>query len=143
MVLRMANPTRTKNGTYYFIQRVPADLISKVGTKVYSFSLKTKDPAEARSKFLVEAARIEREHTALRSAPAPIPYRTIVALAGQADNEFTQSLSDEPGESSIWAAYQGLMDQIQAACVIGKKRTAEALNRVSSRNPFILCMLLR
>lgn len=114
MVLFMANPTKSKNGVYYFTARVPADLIGKVGKKVYSFSLGTKDPQEARKLFLAAAAQKEREHTALRSAPGPIAHRALVALAGKAYRDFVERRQNEPGEPSMWTAFGGLLERLQA-----------------------------
>ncbi|RVM04565.1 DUF6538 domain-containing protein [Sinorhizobium meliloti] len=74
----MANPTKSKDGVYYFIQRVPADLVQKVGKTRYSFSLGTKDPKVARQLFLDAMTQKEKEHAALRAVPAPIPHKKLV-----------------------------------------------------------------
>ena len=101
MVLMMANPTKMPTGVYYFVQRVPTDLIGKVGRKVYSYSLQTKDPKEARACFIDELAKKEREHAALRSAPSAIPHKELLALAGKAYQGFVAARDEEPGEETI------------------------------------------
>lgn len=60
MVLPLANPAKSKDGVYYFIQRVPADLVQKVGKTRYSFSLGTKDPKIARE-LCLDARTLEGE----------------------------------------------------------------------------------
>lgn len=44
----MTNPTKGPNGVYYYVKRVPKDLIAKIGKERYSISLRTKDPKEAK-----------------------------------------------------------------------------------------------
>ncbi|RVG98501.1 integrase [Sinorhizobium meliloti] len=114
MVLPMANPTKSKDGVYYFIQRVPADLVQKVGKTRYSFSLGTKDPKVARQLFLDAMTQKEKEHAALRAVPAPIPHKKLVELTGVAYREFVTSLEDEPGEATIWEHYNSLMEGLGA-----------------------------
>lgn len=87
MVLRMANPTKNKYGVYMYTVRVPTDLVEVVGKRVYSISLRTKDPNEARERFKAVAAEKDREHKALRGAPEAVPLATIVSMAGEVYRE--------------------------------------------------------
>ena len=48
MVHLITNPTTGPNGAYYYVKRVPRDLIAKIGKERYSISLRTKDPREAK-----------------------------------------------------------------------------------------------
>lgn len=122
MVLPMANPTKSKDGVYYFIQRVPADLVGKVGRKRYSFSLGTKDPKVARQLFLDAMTQKEKEHTVLRAVPSPIPHKKLVELAGVAYRDFVMGLEDEPGEADIWQHYNALMERLAATGPDAKER---------------------
>ncbi len=83
MVLPMPQPLRTKSGTYYFRQRVPADLVAAVGSRMVQFSLHTKDPKEAKERHAQELAKMQLRWKALRSKPEPLPHIEIVALAGE------------------------------------------------------------
>lgn len=96
MVLRMANPTKNKHGVYMYVVRVPTDLVQVVGKRVYSISLRTKDPTEARKRFMAVAAEKEREHKALRGSPEAVPLAELVAVAG----EVYRGLRDEAAASS-------------------------------------------
>lgn len=87
MVLRMANPQKNKYGVYMYTVRVPTDLVQIVGRRVYSISLRTKDPNEARERFKAVAAEKDREHKALRGAPEAVPLATIVGMAGEVYRE--------------------------------------------------------
>lgn len=87
MVLRMANPTKNKHGVYMYTVRVPTDLVQVVGKRVYSISLRTKDPNEARERFRAVDAEKDREHKALRGAPEAVPFASIVAMAGEVYRE--------------------------------------------------------
>ncbi|MFT5787580.1 MAG: hypothetical protein ACI9KK_002948 [Ascidiaceihabitans sp.] len=48
MVLRMASPTKSANGVYCYIVRVPVDQIRVLGRNRIKESLRTKDPLEAK-----------------------------------------------------------------------------------------------
>lgn len=39
MVHLITNPTKGPNGVYYYVKRVPKDLIAKIGKERYSISL--------------------------------------------------------------------------------------------------------
>lgn len=108
MVLRMANPTKNKYGVYMYTVRVPTDLVEVVGRKVYSISLKTKDPKEARKRFLAVAAEKEREHKALRALPEAIPYGSIVMMAGEVYREQRAHAEAAAGPNELTMLFEGL-----------------------------------
>src|ERR1700704_3036603 len=93
MVLLMSRPfKRPVTGVYYFRKAVPDDLRAVVGKREVKRSLRTKDPAEARSKFAVAAAAVDAEWTELR--------RRNTALSRPAINEL-----DEPTIKRVGEAY--------------------------------------
>ncbi|WP_416067762.1 DUF6538 domain-containing protein [Rhizobium sp. ZK1] len=75
MVHLMTNPTKGPNGVYYYVKRVPKDLIDKIGKERYSISLRTKDPRDAKRLCGETDVQKEREFAALRVGPQPIPFR--------------------------------------------------------------------
>lgn len=92
-----------KTGVYYFRKRVPADLITLAGKKVEYFSLRTKEPAEARRRYADALDRIERKWALLRTGPEPLSQRQIMGLAGILYAELTADLADEPGSEATWS----------------------------------------
>tara|TARA_R110000751_G_scaffold132651_6_gene235152 strand:+ start:245 stop:898 length:654 start_codon:yes stop_codon:yes gene_type:complete len=62
MVLAMTRPQKhPKTGVYYFRQRVPTDLVSVLGKAEEKFSLRTKDIAEAKAKYLTARQKVQNE----------------------------------------------------------------------------------
>ncbi|WP_370462857.1 DUF6538 domain-containing protein [Ruegeria sp. PrR005] len=57
----MPRPVKDKkSGIYYVRVRVPADLLATVGRAEISKSLRTREPAEAKERFAVEYAAMQR-----------------------------------------------------------------------------------
>lgn len=108
MVLRMANPTKNKYGVYMYTVRVPADLVQVVGRKVYSISLQTKDPTEARERFLAMVNQKDLEHKALRAAPEAIPYASLVTMAGEVYREQRAHAEAAAGPNELGMIFEGL-----------------------------------
>ncbi|WP_242220105.1 DUF6538 domain-containing protein [Shinella zoogloeoides] len=103
----MANPTKNKHGVYMYAVRVPTDLVEAVGKRVYSISLRTKDPKIARERFNAMVAQKDREHAALRRAPEAISFASIVAMAGEVYREqrANAEVAAGPGDlGMIWEA---------------------------------------
>lgn len=113
MVHLMTNPTKGKNGVYYYVKRVPRDLIEKLGKERYSISLRTKDPREAKRLCGEADVQKEREFAALRAGPVPVPFRDIVGLAGLAYRQLVESRTAEPGGGSLWRAMGQLLEHVR------------------------------
>ena len=101
MVLQMARPTKNpKTGIYYFRQKTPADLDLRplLGDKIISWSLRTKDPDQAKvlnAGAVVKQARVWERH---RKQPEPLPHAQIVALSGILYRDVMASMELEPGD---------------------------------------------
>ncbi len=128
MALRMARPTRRPESTVYaFRSRVPADVLQvargrtmtfsfpseggepehvAVATagEVVKFSLRTRNPAIAKSRNGIATAHLERQWEALRSGPTPLSHKQIFALSGEIYRLFVERFEEEPGSSEMWAA---------------------------------------
>ncbi len=112
MVHLMTNPTKGPNGVYYYIKRVPKDLIDKIGRDRYSISLRTKDPREAKRLCGEMDVQKEREFKALRDGPQALPFKEIVGLAGLAYRRLVERRNEEPGEESVWRSWLALQQRV-------------------------------
>ena len=104
MALRMPRPFAHHTGTFFLNVRVPSDLAPRmratrvtlpvadalvtvgVTDKVF-LSLRTKDAALARARFVEAYGALVRHWEALRSGPKPLTHKQLVALAGDAYRE--------------------------------------------------------
>ncbi|RUT30001.1 integrase [Arsenicitalea aurantiaca] len=94
MSLKMSSPWKhPKTGMFWVRRRVPAHLVSRVGRREEKFSLKTKDPVEAKRLFVQAVAEMERRWENL----------------GIADRELT------PAEASQLARpfYDGMLEEFR------------------------------
>jgi len=102
MVLAMTRPQKhRKTGVYYFRQQTPADLRHKFGRAEVSWSLRTKDPAEAKARHAEAQAKQNKVWAALRAEPKGLALREIVALVGTYRRELDAIVEVEPGEPSV------------------------------------------
>jgi len=99
----MARPWKhPKTGVYWFRKAVPKDLRPILNKTEELRSLRTKDPAVARQRYVIVAAEVERHWQALRSGPITLTNQQITALAGLLYREETSALADEPGSPEAW-----------------------------------------
>jgi hypothetical protein len=59
-------------------------------------SLRTKDPGLAKTRFHEAIGALTRHWDAVRAGPKPLPYKQIVALAGEAYQRRVQRLEEDP-----------------------------------------------
>ena len=103
MSISMPHPVKDiKSRIYYLRVRVPADLVGTFGRREVSKSLRTREPAEAKERFAVEYAAVQKRWAALRATPQTLPLKQIVSLAGRVYQRLMVALDDEPGEPEIW-----------------------------------------
>jgi integrase len=112
----MPHPVKDiKSGIYYIRVRVPADLVGTFGRREVSKSLRTREPAEAKERFAVEYAAMQKRWAALRATPQSLPLKQIVSLAGRVYQRLMMALEDEPGEPEIWEQVKRLNAEAVAA----------------------------
>ena len=117
MALRMTSPCKPgKNGVYYFRKRVPADLVAAEGKTEVKFSLRTKDPAEAKKRCRDADIEVTRRWEMLRHGPQVLPLKDIMGLAGRAYSRFVEQMDRQPGEPEIW---QELLARIDGEAASG------------------------
>jgi integrase len=105
MALRMATPYRhPKTGTFWFRKAVPERLRAALGKKLHQETLNTKDPAEAKIRFLDVAARVEA-HWAKLSSPDPrLSREQLLGLTREFYEWRVAKHKDDPGAASRWRA---------------------------------------
>ena len=136
MVLTMARPFKhPKTGVYWFRKAVPKDLQGVVGKRELTRTLKTKDPAEARTAHAKVAAEVDKHWQALRSPAETLTNKQVVALAGVFYRELTADLSDEPGTPTTWDHWLRLGRQAREA---GKSDKAEVWKAHKTLRPSLL-----
>ena len=96
MALPMSRPIKLKNGVYYLQQRVPVDLVDKVGRKAIKASLRTKDPTEAKARHASKLHELNREWAYLRSEIITLSHKEVVALTKQRYSFFRDQFGDNP-----------------------------------------------
>lgn len=128
MALCMPRPTRRPGTSFLtFRARVPADIIDAArgqtialsfpaeggepehvtvitpGSEV-KFSLRTRNPAVAKSRQGIALAELEKRWNAIRSGPSPLSHRQIIALSGEVYRLFVERFEENPGPQEMWAA---------------------------------------
>ncbi len=111
MAFRMPRPFAHHTGTFFLNVRVPSELAPRmratrvtladalvtvgVTDKVF-LSLRTKDAALARTRFVEAYGALVRHWEALRAGPKPLTHKQLVALAGDAYRERVARFEDDP-----------------------------------------------
>jgi len=105
--MRMAQPWKHKNGTYYYRVRVPADMIEVFGQATIKKSLDTRDPIEAKQRFIVMHAENVAIWEQFRRGKVELSQRQLVALGGEYYRKWLEHFHDNPGDKED---YQNLSD---------------------------------
>lgn len=133
MVLQMARPWRDPDsGIFYLRKRVPRALLSQVkGTTamlpvgdehvavrvgdITKASLRTREPAEAKARYMAASAALDAHLQAVAAGPVRLNRRQVTAIAGTVYRDNLDALSNEPGEPGIWAHVLRLHAEARAA----------------------------
>ena len=104
MAFRMATPYRhPKTGVYWFRKAVPKALQGHVGATIVQRTLETKDPVEARKRFLQVAADVEEAWATVSVVPDRLTHRQRLALAGEFYRWSVAQHTEDPGRADAWA----------------------------------------
>ncbi|MGH8614215.1 MAG: DUF6538 domain-containing protein [Gammaproteobacteria bacterium] len=91
-----------KSGIYWFRKGVPEELRTAIGKREEKFSLKTRDPVEAK-RFHAEAlVALEQRWTNLRTPPKQISEREAHELVAPAYEWWINLHRDNPSEQKLW-----------------------------------------
>lgn len=102
MGLRMATPWKhPSSGIYWLRRRVPADLVGLVGRREEKRSLRTRDPAEAKSAYLKAAAELEARWSSLRQGTKRISHKEATAIAGEFYRRLVSDHENDPGDAGL------------------------------------------
>jgi integrase len=114
MALQMARPYKhPKTGVYYFRQKVPADLRSKLGNKIVSRSLRTKDAGLAKIRNADEVRKQAVIWDSYRKEPEPLPHQQIVALSGIIYRDLMALREEEPGDRKVWVKTLNILNGLR------------------------------
>ncbi|WP_342165074.1 DUF6538 domain-containing protein [Methylobacterium sp. SD21] len=103
MVLSMARPQlHPRSGVYWLRKRVPADLVALIGRREITLSLQTKDPVEARTRYVQELAKLEQRWAGLRAGPRSLSEVEAHALAVPVYEDWLARHRANPSEQAFW-----------------------------------------
>jgi integrase len=103
MALAMARPWKhPKTGVYWFRKRVPASLQPSVGKSEEKFSLRTKDPAEAKRLHAAAIVKVDQRWATLREPPKTLTEMEAHELARPLFDWFVALHQDNPSEQTMW-----------------------------------------
>lgn len=120
MVLPMPRPIKHKaTSTYYLRIRTPSDLREKAKGRTITLSigpqkakvrigdavkvsLQTKEWLEAKERFRIAEADLEKIWEGLRNGPLTLTNKQVHALAGRFYRVFAETLEDNPGSTALW-----------------------------------------
>lgn len=96
----MARPYRHPDaGVYWFRRRVPEELRALLGKTEEKFSLRTRDPDEARIAHARATAEVSARWANLREGVRTISHKEAVAIAGVFYRKLVAENEDNPGDA--------------------------------------------
>jgi hypothetical protein len=114
VVLHWSRPQKhPKTSVCCFGQPAPADPREKFGNSEVSWSLRSKNPEEAK----VATARLRVQALpwqAMRAAHGPIPHKQSLAPVGEHHRDLMAMLEDEPRKDTIWPEIARLNENVAA-----------------------------
>ena len=97
MVLNMSRPWKhPKTGVYWLRKRVPRDIATRVGRNLVTKTLGTRDPEEAKARFVAALAELEAEWANLRRGERPITDREAHLLSQRVHDAWLREFGDNP-----------------------------------------------
>lgn len=146
----MASPLLRGN-VYWFRKGVPDDLRTILKKTEEKFSLRTRDPVEARVRFAKALAEVEERWARLRQGEVQLTHKQSLAIAGEIYREMIAEKEDNPTESFGDHALDGLMlgkkdvkcvpitkNQALVDAVLGKMRERHENHNVGRIDAFLL-----
>ena len=103
MALAMSRPFKhPKTGMFWLRKRVPDDLRKLVGKREELKSLQTRDPDEAKRRFVIALAEVEAKWVNLRQGNRTLSEREAHELAIAVHDHWIATYRDNPGEQTFW-----------------------------------------
>ena len=110
MVLQMGRPEKNRrSGVYYFREKTPVDLLSVHPKPEVDWSLRTKDPEEAKVRHAEAARKQALVWATLRKRPEPLPHAQVVALSGILYRDMMVGFGDGAGRAGHLGSGSGLV----------------------------------
>lgn len=114
MGLRMTKPYRHRDSGIFWVRlRVPADVSRIVRKNELKFSLGTRDPDEAKSRFIERMSDLQARWRMLRLGTVSISHKDAVAIAGEFYRQLVADNENDPGDRNLVLG-QLLIDQVSA-----------------------------
>jgi integrase len=146
----MASPL-LRGSVYWFRKGVPDDLRTILKKTEEKFSLRTRDPAEAKVRFAKALAEVEERWARLRQGEVQLTHKQSLAIAGQIYREMVAEQEEDPKASFGDHAFDGLMlekkdvkfipitkNQALVDMVLGKMRERHENHNVGRIDAFLL-----
>jgi hypothetical protein len=144
MVLVMSRPFKHPDtGIFWFRKRVPDDLRELVGKREEKFSLRTRDPSEAKALFGEAVAKIESRWQTLRRGLVSLSERQAAAMADEIYHEMVNAEKDNPSENRSHRIDALMHDRLRedpktvSVAIFGDQKTAERFLAVTLPPSFI------
>lgn len=135
--IRMASPWKDpRTGMLYLRVRVPPDLqsiavgrkvslsvaggnhIVTIGKTLVKLSLRTRDPIEAKARFIVALAALQDFWGVLRRGPERLTHKQRIALAGAVRQYVLGVYDDDPGAPDMWRGVIHVNERVAAGPVM-------------------------
>ena len=108
MVLAMSRPhRRSKTGPFWLRKRVPKDVAELAGRTMEYYSLKTRDPEEAKRRYAEEIVKLEARWESLRAGPRQLSEREAHEIASSLYDVMLGHYRDYPSDQTLWSTDVG------------------------------------
>jgi integrase len=108
MVLAMSGPTpHPKTGIFWLRKRVPTDVAELAGRTMEYYSLRTRDPNEARRRYAEEIAKLEARWASLRAGRRQLSEREAHEIASSLYDVMLGHYRDYPSDQTLWVTDVG------------------------------------
>ncbi|OHV17945.1 hypothetical protein BK022_02585 [Methylorubrum extorquens] len=108
MVLAMSRPTpHRKTGIFWLRKRVPTDVAALAGRTMEYYSLKTRDPDEAKRRYAEEIVKLEARWASLRAGPRQLSEREAHEVASSLYDVMLDHYRDYPSDQTLWSTDVG------------------------------------
>ncbi|SFL99953.1 site-specific integrase [Methylorubrum salsuginis] len=103
MILAMSRPhLHPRSRVYWLRKRVPAELVAVVGRREITFSLKTRDPEEAKRRYAEELLKLEHQWASLRKGKRTLTEREAHDVAAEIFDHWLAEHRDYPSRQTFW-----------------------------------------
>jgi len=103
-------------------------------TQAIQFSLRARDPEEAKARYAVALERYFSFLKSLRKTPARLAQKQVVALSGEVYRELVTTFENDPGPEDRWEYLAGLLNHVPGMISASPENRTALVDRILSRN---------